>query len=306
MSYPPSDPHRRSRLEWRFLWCLLLNGGLALGELVASILTGSSALLADGLMNADDTAALLLSLYSERKTRQGPDMLRTFGYKRMDAFAGFVKGCLLLTTSFLALLQALRLLLMPEPIAGGVVFIVGAIALGVNLLSALFLKEDVCHSLNAKGTYACMAYDAVGSAAVLVSGFLSMQFGLVYFDAAAALLIAFFMAKTGWGIFSAGTHLFLQSAPENFDFESFERAVREVHGVTAVGDIHVWQLTPLETHLTCKVNIQDMDMCECERILEAVEHICSLQFSIHHCTIQPVYSKETLERFCKLSHPADL
>lgn len=287
-----------STLERRFLWSLFLNGGLALGEVAASVVTGSSALLADGLMNTDDVAALLLSLYSDRKSHQGPDERRTFGYGRMDAFAGFVKGVLLLVTAFLVGLQALRLLILPEEIAGTTVIAFGMASLAVNLLSAYVLKADACCSLNARTTYSCMKYDAYGSVAVIVSGILSQRFTVVYFDVAAGLLIAGFMIKTGWAIFCDGTKLFLQSAPVDFDYAAFEKATLAIPGVTSVGDIHIWSLTPGNHHLTCKVRITVEDVCDCERILSDVERICREQFSIHHCTIQPVYSAETLTRFC--------
>ncbi|PIR49514.1 hypothetical protein COU79_04470 [Candidatus Peregrinibacteria bacterium CG10_big_fil_rev_8_21_14_0_10_54_7] len=290
--------HSSSHLERRFWGSLLLNAGLAVGEMTASILTGSSALLADGLMNVDDTAALLLSIYSERKTKQLPDAKRTFGYKRMDAFAGFVKGCLLLVTAFLAFFQAIRLILIPEPIQGTTVIIVGCVAFFVNLFSALWLKEDACHSLNAKSTFSCMAYDAIGSAAVVASGVLSFYSKTVYFDVAAALLIAVLMARTGWGIFKEGAQLFLQSAPDDFDYDAFENAVQNVKGIQSVGDIHVWSLTPLENHLTCKVTVQIDGVCDCERIITEVEQI-ALKYGVHHTTVQPVYSSETLQRFCK-------
>jgi len=292
-------PASSSKLEKHFIWALILNGGLAVVELITSVVTGSSAILADGLMNVDDVVALLLSIYSERKTRQAPDERRTFGYRRMDVFAGFVKGCLLLVTSLLVVLQAVRLLFVPEEISTLPVIIVGSIAFVVNLTSALGLRKDACCSLNAKGTFSCMAYDAVGSAAVVASAVLSYFYPVIYFDVAAALLIAFFMVRTGWGIFKEGMGYFLQSAPEGFDYETFEKAVKGVKGVSSVGDIHVWSMTPSEHHLTCKVRITVEDVCDCERIVSKIEELCREKFGIQHATIQPVYTEQTLQRFCK-------
>ncbi|ALM11569.1 MAG TPA: hypothetical protein DEB30_01095 [Candidatus Peribacter riflensis] len=296
-----SIPHRQSSssaLEWKFIWALILNGGLAMVEIVLSVLTGSTAVLADGLMNTDDIVALAVSIYSERKTRQAPDERRTFGYGRMDVLAGFVKGCLLLLSALVVALQVGKLLLMPESVAGTTVLIVGVVSLAVNFISSVMLKADACHSLNARGTYACMTYDMIGSAALIVSGLLSRYFSVVYFDVAAALLIAFFMIKSGWGIFKEGARLFLQSAPQSFDYDLFEKAVGDVQGVLSVGDIHVWSLTPAEHHLTCKVTLKNGDVCKCDAAIRDVERIAS-EMGIHHVTVQPVYTDETLQRFCK-------
>lgn len=298
----PHRPSSSTTLEWKFIWALILNGGLAITELAMSIVTGSTAVLADGLMNVDDLAALGFSIYSERKTRQAPDERRTFGYGRMDALAGFVKGCLLLLSSLVVLLQAGRLLLVPESVAGMTVLLIGVASLAVNFISSVMLKAEACCSLNARGTYACMTYDMIGSASLILSGFLSQYFSVVYFDIAAALLIAFFMVKSGFGIFKDGARLFLQSAPLDFPYDAFEKAVLAIKGVTSVGDIHVWSLMPNQHHLTCKVMVKVGDICDCERIVGEVEHLCKEQFGISHHTIQPVYTDATLHRFCRPLH----
>ena len=294
----PHRPSSSSALEWKFIWAFILNGALAIGELAMSVVTGSTAILADGLMNVDDLFALGFSIYSERKTRQAPDERRTFGYGRMDALAGFVKGWLVLFSSLVVLLQAGRILLMPESVAGMTVLLIGVASLTVNFISSVMLKADACCSLNARGTYACMTYDMIGSAALIVSGLLSQYFTVVYFDVAAALLIAYFMVKSGWGIFKEGARLFLQSAPQGFDYDSFEKAVLDTEGISSVGDIHVWSLTPTENHLTCKVTLRNGDVCRCDKVIRRIEQIAATM-GIHHVTVQPVYTEETLHRFCK-------
>lgn len=289
-----------SSLQMRFIWALLLNGGLAIGEIIASILTGSTALLADGLNNIDDVAALVLSIYSERISKKPPDERYTFGHDRIDIISGFAKGCFLLISAVLVIYQAIRFLITPDIIDGKIVMIVGAIALIVNILSAAWLKEDACHSLNAKGTYLCMVYDAVGSFAVMVSGFLSLFSNeFIYFDILASLLITAFMIHSGLGILKEAIRIFMQSTPNNFDFNAFESAIRSLDHVMDVGDIHVWSQSLQENHLTCKVNIEPKDACHCDAITRHVENICQTQFGIHHTTIQLVYDQANLSRFCK-------
>lgn len=93
----------RPTLLARFIWSLILNAGLAIGEIVMSLITGSTALLADGLNNLDDTAALLLRIYCDTSPA---DRRRTFGHQRMDVLAGFAKGCFLLFAAVLIVYKA--------------------------------------------------------------------------------------------------------------------------------------------------------------------------------------------------------
>lgn len=121
----------------RFVWSLILNAGLAVGEIVMSLINGSTALLADGLNNLDDTAALILSIYSERIAKKPPDKRHTFGHERMDVVAGFAKGCFLLIAAVLIVYKAIYFLLAPVEIPGVPVLITASLALVVNLASAL-------------------------------------------------------------------------------------------------------------------------------------------------------------------------
>ena len=74
--------------------------------------------------------------------------------------------------------------------------------------------------------------------------------------------------------------------------------MKAVQGVSSVGDIHVWSLTPNEHHLTCKVTLKNGDICKCDAIIADVEQIAR-SMGIQHVTVQPVYTEETLNRFCK-------
>ncbi len=291
--------HNSKSLQKRFIGALILNGALAIGEIVMSIVTGSTALLADALNNIDDFGALIFSIYSERIARKPADERHTFGHERMDVLAGLAKGVLLLLSAIFIVYQSISFLIAPTEIHGALVLITATAALVVNLVSALWLKQDACHSLNAKGTYLCMIYDAVGSFAVMVSGLLLMLFNVGYFDILASLIIVYFMVRSGWSLVKECTSIFMQSAPNDFDFSIFEKAIRSIPHVTSVGDVHVWAQTPNNHHLTCKVNVEFKDVCSCENIIKQVEDICKTQFKINHTTIQLHYSEENLQRFCR-------
>ena len=288
----------RPTLLARFIWSLILNAGLAVGEIVMSLITGSTALLADGLNNLDDTAALLLSIYSERAAKRPADRRHTFGHKRMDVLAGFAKGCFLLIAAVLIVYKAASFLLHPVEIPGTAVLITASIALAVNLASALWLKEDACHSLNAKGTYLCMVYDAVGSVAVMISGVAMLLWGFAYFDVIASTVIVFFMTKSGLALLRESIAIFMQTAPEGFDYDEFESSVRAIPNVTAIGDIHVWSHAPNEHHLTCRVAVEVTEFCDCDRIVKAVEDLCHTRFNIQHSTVQLVYNPSEVAPDC--------
>lgn len=293
-----SSESNSATLLTRFIWSLFLNAGLAVGEIVMSLITGSTALLADGLNNLDDTAALLLSIYSERVAKKPADRRHTFGHQRMDVLAGFAKGCFLLIAAILIVYKAASFLMEPVEIPGVAVLITASVALVVNLASAFWLKEDACHSLNAKGTYLCMVYDAVGSVAVMISGVAMLLWGFPYFDVVASVVIVFFMTRSGLSLLRESISIFMQTAPEGFDYDEFESSVKAIPNVTAIGDIHVWSHAPNEHHLTCRVAVEITEFCDCDRIVKAVEDLCRTGFNIQHSTIQLVYNPADVASDC--------
>lgn len=114
----------------------------------------------------------------------------------MDVVAGFAKGCFLLIAVLVIVYKAIDFLLSPAEIPGFPVLITATLALLVNLVTALWLKADACHSLNGKRTYLCMVYDAVGSAAVMISAVLTLLFGILYFDVVASAVIVLLMVRS--------------------------------------------------------------------------------------------------------------
>jgi len=212
----------------------------------------------------------------------------------MDVLAGFAKGCFLLLAALLIVYKAASFLIEPVEIPGLAVLVTAGIALVVNVVSALWLKQDACHSLNAKGTYLCMVYDAVGSVAVMISSVLILVWQFVYFDLVASAIIVFFMVKSGLGLLRESIAIFMQSAPEGFDYQAFGDAVTSIPNVNGVGDIHVWSHMPGVHHLTCRVAVEIIDYCDCDRIVKSVEQLCRTRFNIGHCTIQLVYDTEDL------------
>src|SRR5436190_431304 len=80
------------------------------------------------------------------------------------------RGVLLLAASGWIIVEGVRRLDEPHAIEGGGVALVAAVALVVNVGSSVLLGRARGESLNIKGAYTHMVYDAIASAGVLVSG----------------------------------------------------------------------------------------------------------------------------------------
>ena len=69
------------------LIALAANGGIAVAKFVAAALTGSSAMLTEGVHSLVDSTNQLLLLYGQKRAAKAPDAMHPAGYGR-ELFSG--------------------------------------------------------------------------------------------------------------------------------------------------------------------------------------------------------------------------
>src|SRR5207245_2001870 len=132
------------------IWALILTGGMALVEVIGAVWSGSLALLSDGGHMATDAAALGLALFASRIAQRPPTRRASYGYARAEVLAAFVNALVLLGLVVFIAVEAVRRLLDPAPVAGGVLLAIAIAGLVANIFAAWILARAP-ESLNARG-----------------------------------------------------------------------------------------------------------------------------------------------------------
>ena len=86
-----------------------------------------------------DAAALGLALFADRIARRPPSTRASYGYGRAEVLAAFVNAIAMLAVVAAIAVEAVRRLLEPAPVAGGLVIAVGLAGLAVNIVAAWVL-----------------------------------------------------------------------------------------------------------------------------------------------------------------------
>src|SRR5207248_7222589 len=117
----------------------VLVGGLMVGEVVAGLVAGSLALLADAGHLLTDVGALALALVAASMARRPPRGHFTFGFSRLEILAAQVNGLSLLLVGVWIVYAAVRRLVDPPDVRGGVVLAVALVGVAVNLVAPALL-----------------------------------------------------------------------------------------------------------------------------------------------------------------------
>lgn len=275
----------------RHRWRLAVTFGLVavffVVELVAGLLSNSLALISDAGHMAADVVTLGAALVATRiATRPDTTGRRTFGSYRAEVFASGLAVLVMLGVSVYIVVEALgRIGTRVEP-ASGTMLVVGALGLVINLIGLALLHSGASESLNVKGAYLEVLADTIGSVGVIAAGLLIGLTGQAFWDTLIALAIAVFVAVRAIVLGREVLTVLGQHAPAGLEPAELLRALEEVPGVSAVHDLHVWQLTSGMNVATAHLVTDPDDPTGGGSALPVAATMLRERFDIAHATLQ--------------------
>ena len=268
----------------RLAGALALTAGFMVVEAVGGLLTGSLALVADAAHMLTDAAGLALALIAIRFAERPATPRKTFGYVRLEILSALLNAVVLLLITAFILYEAVGRLLDPPPVMAGPMLAVAVVGLAVNLGSMKLLAAGASQSLNVKGAYFEVMSDMLGSLGVIVAALVVMFTGWRLADPIIGAAIGLFIVPRTWGLLRQAVHILMEGTPPEIDVGLLEAAIREIPGVRAVHDLHVWTLTSGLDALSCHVVVDDM--ARARDTLAAVNAMLAARFNLTHTTVQ--------------------
>src|SRR4029079_9125925 len=131
----------------RLVLALALNLLLTVVEVIAGLLSGSLALVADAVHNLSDCGSFVIALVARRIGRWPSDELRTFGYRRAEIIGALINLTILIVISLFLIYEAFARYFDPKTIDGWIVVGEATIALTVNLATTAVLYAMSRHNL---------------------------------------------------------------------------------------------------------------------------------------------------------------
>jgi cobalt-zinc-cadmium efflux system protein len=263
---------------------LALIAALMVGELVAGILAGSLALLADAGHLVSDVAALGLALAASAMATRPARGRWTYGFRRLEILSAQANGLLLALVGIWIVYAAIRRLVSPAEVRGGVVLAVALAGIAVNVAATALLARASRDSLNVRGAYLHVATDLAAFVGTAIAGGLVLVTGWDRFDPIAGLIVALLMFWGAFGLLRESTRIFLEVSPANIDPDAVGRAIVAEPGVREVHDLHVWTLTSGFPVLSAHALVAPGS--DCHALRRQLEEMLAERFGLEHSTLQ--------------------
>ena len=129
--------HNHHHADNKLSWAVGINILLTIAQIIAGVMAGSLALIADALHNLSDAAAMILALVARKISRRHADEKRTYGYKKVETLAAFTNFITLIIIGLWLGYEAVSRFFSPNIIDGWVVVWVAGLAIVINGTTAL-------------------------------------------------------------------------------------------------------------------------------------------------------------------------
>ncbi|OCW21875.1 CDF family Co(II)/Ni(II) efflux transporter DmeF [Pseudomonas sp. S3E12] len=274
----------------RTLWVVMLTVVMMVAEIAAGYLTGSMALLADGVHMATHAGALGIAAaayaYAKRHARSPR---YSFGTGKVGDLGGFASALILALVALGIGVESVIRLLEPTEVQFGTATLIAIVGLVVNIVSALLLGHGHSHDHddehhhhgndnNLKSAYVHVLADTLTSVLAIAALLAGRYLGWVWLDPVIGIVGAIVIARWAWSLMGATAGVLLDQTDEHVAAEI--RELVEHPGDARITDLHVWRVGP-DAHAAI-VSVVGQPTTDADSIRERLKPV----HEVSHLTIE--------------------
>jgi len=253
-------------------------------QLYGWYLSHSLALLGDSAHVFSDVLAMGASLSALWLATRAPTDRRTFGFHRVEVFAAFFNGILLILMSLLIAYEAMMRIGTVYQINGTPMLITSIIGLAGNIYVAYLLQHE--ENLNVRSAFLHAAGDALSSIGVILGSIVILYTGQYLADIVVSFAISGVILFSAYSILRSSLSILLESAPYEAGENKIRKAVKSIKGVKGVHDVHVWRTCSELVFAMMHVETENVKLVYTRVLAEEIEEKLRHEFGILHTTIQ--------------------
>ncbi len=277
---------KKRQLERKLFYSILLNGLIALTELVGGAFANSLALVSDAMHNFSDFVALIISLIATRMMNWTGNTKKSYGYFRFEILAAFINSALLVLIGAYIIYEAIGRFSHPLQIRTQLMLIIATIGFAANLFSVFLLHKHREENLNVKSAFLHLLTDTLESAAVIATAVAISLFNFSILDLIVSVIIGIFIIKSSWDLLLESVNILTEGSPEGIDLNEVADFIKTFPGIKGVHHLHIWSLSSNFRALSAHIVVDDMQLSRTGAITNELERRLANKFSIDHPTFQ--------------------
>ena len=253
---------------------LLANLGIAISKFVAAAITGSSAMLTEGVHSVVDCTNQLLLMWGRRASKRPPDVFHPFGYGRELYFWSFVVAVLVFALGAgVSVYEGIIHIAEPEeavsPLIAYAVLVVAFFLEGWSTLEAyrdfnkakgLLSWWQAIRRSKDPPAFIVLLENGAAMAGIIAAGIglaLSQLTGDPFFDGAASVVIGVILGVTACLLAYESKALLIGEAADPELVSALHDMVQSCKGVTAVGQVLTVHSAPDQITAMLSVDFDD-------------------------------------------------
>ncbi len=254
-----------------------------IAEIVYGLITGSMALLADGIHMGTHTFALIVTLLAyliAQKHAGNPDF--AFSSGKVSVLGAYTNAIILGITAVYMVNEAIHRLINPEEIHFDQALIVAVIGLFINILSAVLLSaggrhhshgedDDHHHDHNLRSAYLHVITDAMTSVLAILALLSGKILNLLWPDALVAILGAAVILKWAFDLLVSSGKLLADYYPASRESEKVQ-SIADSFNVT-ITDLHICK--PSENEKAMVLHLSAAGEVDKSLFQEQLQTVCS-------------------------------
>lgn len=277
------------KTEKRMFISFLLNFIFTIIEFIGGIITNSVALISDSIHDLGDSISIGIAILLERKSKQKPDDIYTYGYRRFSLLGALVSSLILVIGSTFIVIEAINRIMNPELINSELLIYFAILGVVVNGIAAFNISKG--KSLNEKAISLHLIEDVIGWVVLLIGAIVMHFTDILVLDAILSLGFTIYILYHVFKNIKSIFNIFLEKIPEGFDILKIKQRLEAVEGVSDIHHIHLWSLEGQTPLITLHALLNDkLTQEQISLIQNQISHLLQ-EFGIIHSTIQVESSK---------------
>lgn len=258
------------------------NGLLCLMKIIVGLISGSIAIVADGINNLADASSSVITLAGFKLAAMPEDDEHPYGHARYEYLSGLVVSFIIILVGVELAKSSVEKILHPTPLEfSWTVVGVLAAAILIKVWQALFniSAGKKIDSLTLMATGADSRNDVISTSVVLLSLLIGHFFDLTI-DGYMGVLVALFIIWSGIGLVRETISPLLGEAPDSELVRQIETITMEYEGVLGIHDLAVHNYGPGKIFASIHIEVDAaVDIMVSHDLVDNIEH--RLQHDLH-------------------------